>query len=74
MFLQTVDGPLIIPALGTGITVTVNVVAGPVQPLIVAFTLTVAITGLMLLLVAVKAGITPTPLKPKPTSMVLVQL
>ena len=44
------------------------------HPLIVAVTLTVAVTGLLVLLVAVNADMFPVPLVPKPTSAVLVQL
>jgi hypothetical protein len=39
--------------VGVGFTVTVNVVAGPVHPFAVAVTLTVAVTGELVALVAV---------------------
>ena len=39
--------------VGVGLTVTVNVVAGPVHPFAVAVTLTVAVTGEFVELVAV---------------------
>jgi hypothetical protein len=39
--------------VGVGFTVTVKVVAGPVQPFAVAVTLTVAVTGVLVALVAV---------------------
>jgi hypothetical protein len=59
---------------GEGFTVTVKVVAAPGQPLMVAVTFTVAVTTLIELLIAVKAGIFPVPTVPNPTSAVLVQL
>ena len=71
---HTVEGPLMVPALRTGLTVTVNVVAGPVQPFTVAVTFTVATSGLLVLFVAVYAPIFPLPLRPKPTFTELVQL
>ena len=58
-----------------GVIVTVNCMVEPVQlPLSIGVTFTVAVTGLILLLVAVKDPIFPVPLRPKPTSAVLVQL
>ena len=66
--------PLIVPALALGLTVTVNVIGIPVQPLTVAVTETVVVSGLKLLLVAVYAPILPAPFKPKPTFTVAVQL
>ena len=67
---------LIASTVGLGLTVTVNVLAGPVHPLMVAVTLIVAMIGAFVLLVAVYVGILPVPLavgKPK-TLRVLVQL
>jgi hypothetical protein len=59
---------------GVGLTVTVKVVADPVHPFAVAVTLTVAVTGELVVFLAVYANIFPVPLSPKPTSKVLVQL
>ena len=50
---HTVVRPLMVPAFRLGLTVTVNVVAGPVQPFTVAVTFTVAVIGLLVLFVAV---------------------
>ncbi len=52
----------------------VKVVAGPVQPLAAAVTLTVVVTGKFVVFVAVNAGIFPVPLVPKPTFKVLVHV
>ena len=61
--------------VGVGYTVTLNVVTGPVHPLAVAVTLTVAVIGLLVLFVmVVKAPMFPLLPRPKPTSVVLVQL
>ena len=51
---------------------TVNVVGSPVQPLALAVTCTVATSGEVPGLAAVKALMLPLPLVPKPTSAVLV--
>ena len=59
---------------GIGLTVRVNVLTGPVQPLAVGVTDTVAVTGEVPVLVAVNAGIFPEPLVPKPMSTLLVQV
>ena len=56
--------------VGKGFTVIVNVLTGPGQPLAVAVTLIVAVTGE---LIAVNAGIFPVPDNPNPTFAVLVQ-
>ena len=59
--------------VGVGLTVTLKVLTGPLHPLALAVTLTVATTGALPVLVAVKAAMEPVPLVPKPTSTVLVQ-
>jgi hypothetical protein len=55
--------------VGNGLIVILKVVAGPVHPLAVAVTLTIAVPGF----VEVNGGILPVPLVPKPTFIVLVQ-
>jgi len=61
--------------LGPGFTVMVNVMGVPGQPLAVGVTVMVLVTGAVPALVAVKAGIFPTPLPPKPMDVLLfVQL
>lgn len=72
--LQTADGVKALLNTGMGFTVTVNVLTGPVHPLAVGVTVTVAVTGEVPLFVAVNAGIFPDPLVPKPTFALLVQL
>jgi hypothetical protein len=57
-----------------GLTVTVNVVTGPVHPLAVGVTDTVVVIGEVVLLVAVNAGMFPEPLVPKPTFALLVHV
>ena len=59
--------------MGEGSAVTVNVLTGPVHPLSVAVTFTVATIELLVTFVTVYAGIFPEPLKPKPTLLELVQ-
>ena len=51
---------------GVGFTVMVNELVGPVQPLAVGVTVTVAVTGAEPVLVAVKAAILPLPLAKSP--------
>src|SRR5215217_2901369 len=60
--------------VGVGLTVMVNVIAGPGQPPPLALTLIVAVMGAFVEFVAVYAPMFPVPLVPKPTSAVLVQL
>ena len=59
--------------VGEGLTVMVKVLTRPVQPLAVAVTDIVAVTGVVPLLVAVNAGILSEPLVPKPIFALLVQ-
>jgi hypothetical protein len=73
--LQTaVEGELIVLLEIAGFTVIVNIIAGPLQLLTgsVAVTLIVAITGALVPLRAVKEGMLPLPLVPKPMSVLLV--
>jgi hypothetical protein len=61
--------------LGVGFTVIVNVLGAPGQPDAEGVTVIVAVTGVLLLLMAVKAGIFPLPLAAKPIEVLLfVQL
>ena len=69
-----VEDPLMVPALALGLTVTVNVTGKPVQPFNDGVTVTVAINGLKLLLVAVNAPMLPLPLRPNPTFTELDQM
>ena len=71
---MTEDKPVMVPALGLGLMVIVNVVGVPVQPLTEAVTLTVVVNGLKLLFVAVNAAIFPVPFRPKPTFTELVHV
>ena len=60
---------------GVGFTKMVNVMDGPGQPLALGVTVMVAVTGALVVLVAVKLGILPLPLAAKPIEVVLfVQL
>ena len=60
---------------GVGFTVMVNVMGVPGQPATVGVTVMVDVTGAAPALVAVKAGMFPTPLAPKPMeALLLVQL
>jgi hypothetical protein len=60
---------------GVGLTVIVNVLAVPGQPAAEGVTVMVAVTGALLLLVAVKAAMFPLPLAGKPIEVLLfVQL
>ena len=69
-----VDDPLMVPALALGLTDMVNEMGEPVHPFNDGVTVMVAVTALMLLLVAVKAPMLPVPFRPKPTLVELVQL
>jgi hypothetical protein len=69
-----VEDPLMVPAFALGLMVTVNITGAPGQPFSAGVTVTVAVKGLKLLLVAVKAPILPVPLMPKPTFTELLQL
>ena len=60
--------------VGVGLTVTVKLIGVPGQVPAVGVTVTVATTGAEVAFVAVKAGILPVPLNPKPTLTELVQL
>jgi hypothetical protein len=61
--------------VGVGFTVIVNVLGAPGQPLADGVTVIVAVTGDVVLLVAVKAAISPVPLAARPIEVVLfVQL
>jgi hypothetical protein len=63
-----------VPA-GSGFTVMVNVPGVPAQPFAEGVTVIVAVTGLAVVLVAVKAGIAPVPVAPRPMDVaLLVQL
>ena len=62
-----------VPAFALGLMVTVNVTGVPGQPPNDGVTVTVAVNGLKLLLVAVNALIFPVPLMPKPTFTELFQ-
>ena len=53
-------------------TVMVNVNGDPVQPLAAGITVMVAITGLVVVLVAVKEAILPAPLAARPIEVVLL--
>ncbi|GAA4421328.1 hypothetical protein GCM10023187_57150 [Nibrella viscosa] len=57
---------------GDGFTVTLKLVAGPVQPFAVPVTVSRATTGETPALTAVKEAILPVPLVPNPTLTVLV--
>ena len=60
---------------GVGFTVMVNVVGVPAQPLAVGVTVIVAVTGELVVFVAVKAAILPVPLAARPIDVLLfVQL
>ena len=63
-----------VPAFALGLMVTVNVTGVPAHPPNAGVTVTVAVNGLKLLLVAVNALIFPVPLMPKPTFTELFQL
>jgi hypothetical protein len=69
-----VTSPKEIGAVGRGFTVTVNVLGVPTHPLAVGVTVTTAVTGALPPLAAVKVGMSPVPLVPKPTFVVLLQL
>ena len=71
---HAVTVPGVTASVGDGFMVTVKVRAGPVQPLMVALTVTVVVIAEMPDAIVVKAGISPVPIVPKPTSVVLVQL
>jgi hypothetical protein len=76
MFVPVSEQMVLVAAVvtvGVGLTVIVKVPTEPVQPLAVAVTDTVAVTGVVPLLVAVNAGMFPEPLVPKPTFALLVQ-
>ncbi len=72
---QTVCETGVEVTFGVGLTVTVKVIGFPVQPFAEAVTLTVAVTGLLVVFFAVNAEIpSALPLVPNPTSTVLLQL
>ena len=56
--------------VGVGLTVTVKFMGVPVHPLAVGVTVTVVVTGVVPVFDAVKTGIFPEPLVPKPTLLV----
>ena len=58
--------------VGAGLTVMVNVLDGPEQPSATGVTVTVATTGVVPLLTAVKEAISPVPLAANPIDMVLL--
>ena len=58
-------------AIGVGFTVMLKVVAVPVQPLAVGVTVTVAVTGALVLFVAVNALMSPVPLAANPIDVSL---
>ena len=58
--------------VGVGLTVMVNVNGDPVQPLAAGITVMVAITGRVVVLVAVKEAILPAPLAARPIEVVLL--
>ena len=61
--------------MGVGLTVMVNVWAAPGQPAADGVTVIVAVTGALLVLIAVNAGIFPLPEAAKPIDVLLfVQL
>jgi len=61
--------------LGVGLTVIVNVCAAPGHPAADGVTVIVAVTGALVKLIAVNAGIFPLPLAAKPIAVLLfVQL
>ena len=61
--------------MGVGLTVMVNVWAAPGQPAADGVTVIVAVTGVLVKLMAVNAGIFPLPLAAKPIAVLLfVQL
>ena len=57
--------------LGAGLTVIVNDLGVPGQPAVVGVTVIVAVTGVIPALTAVKAGIFPLPVAPKPMVVLL---
>ena len=65
---------LIALTVAVGLTVMVKVVGVPIQPLMVAVTVIIAVTGLLPEFVVIYDSIFPIPLVPKPTLVELVQL
>ena len=60
---------------GVGLTVIVKLTGSPPQPVELGVTVMVAVIGAVVPLVAVKAGILPVPLAPRPMAvLLLVQL
>lgn len=57
--------------LGVGLTVIVKICEAPGQPLAVGVTVMVAVTGALVMLTAVNAGICPLPLAAKPIELLL---
>jgi len=71
---QTATGETLAVTDAVGLTVMLKLSTGPWQPLTVAVTLIVVVIANVLMLTAVKEGILPLPLKPKPISTVLVHV